>query len=162
MGEVKPKNITRTIFLVIICLIILAGYTLFNGPPFGQIIANYKIQKYVSIMYDDSEISKPWYNYISNFYHVKRYDNRGNNSEIRYYLYNNLIGDELLSDGINTHFNADLSRITKGFPGNIKIPYGYLSTSIYANGNYALRIEDLTIRQGLYILGIVNSDVDIT
>lgn len=161
----KIMDVIAVILFMIICFFILFVYSLFNGPPFGGILAENKILNYASAMYGSTQVStKAIYNFKDGYYHAEVSDEKGQNiKEIKFKLSENVLFDDIIQERVSIQFESDFSVIKESFPNTIQIPtQGFIYTVIYATGQYSVRIEELSLRNRLYILGIVNSDVNIT
>lgn len=154
----------KVIIVMILCFIGLFIYSLFNGPPFGGILAKSKILNYASAMYGNVQVvRKVKYNFKDQCYHAKvSGENNQTIKEIKYNLFENMLVDEFLTERISTQFNSDFSVDKEFFGDTIEIPKGHIFTAIDATNKYTGRIDDLNLTQRLYITGIINSDVSIT
>ncbi|SHI04107.1 hypothetical protein [Clostridium grantii] len=155
--------ILKVIIIVLLCFIGLFVFSLFKGPPFGGILAKNKILNYASAMYGDVQlVTKVDYNIKDQYYFAELSGgNNQNIKEIRYSLFENKLGDEVLMEKISTEFNSDFFVAKEFLQENIQITDGYIYTVIDANNKYTNKIEDLSLEQKLYILGIKNSDISI-
>lgn len=154
-----------SVFIIImICLLVLVIFSVFNGPPFGGALAKSKILNYTSVMYENVQVvTSVSYNLKDGCYNAELLDkNEQRITNIKYRIFKNKLIDYLGSKKISEQFDTDFSKAIQSFPNTIEIPQGHIFTEIYATDRYTKKIDDLNLSQKLYILGIKNFNLSIS
>lgn len=152
-----------TALIIAAFIVTLSVYSLFKGIPFGGIIAEHQVERYVTAVYGETQINaKAYYNFKSNSYTLEIAGTDGHLTETyRYDPYRNLIFDEALNETIGTRFDSDYLKAVAQFDEPLEFPKAIIYTSVRGTGNYTADTDKLPVVQKLYVLGIVNSNVDI-
>jgi len=157
-GLLCKKKWLRIVSMLLLAFIIIFGYSIFKGIPFGNYIAKAKIASYVKQVYGiNKKLKMPQYNFKDSYYLVDISDG-SYKFEISYDLLNNTIRDEKVNSAYNSLFQEKYQELSKSYNGNIKLPLADSYTLISANGKYSKNIYDLKCFQMVYILGIVSSE----
>lgn len=153
--DLKYKNIVTIILVIISAFIVIFGFSIFNGIPFGKYIAKARIENYVKQVYNITEVSMPKYNIENSDYYAIIQKN--SSFEISYNLRNNTINDERVQNAYSKQLVKEYDKLKKSYNVKIRLPFTVeIYTTIIANGNYSRDFLKITCYQKMDFMELVN------
>ena len=140
------RTLIKILPLLFLAFILIVGYSILNGIPFGKYIAKAKIKNYVKQVYLIDEVSLPKYNIEQGTYYATIQNN--SKFEIIYDLSKNIISDERVQRAYKTQLDKEFFEMRGSYSGNIKLSFTtFGSKSVVANGNYSRDFNKLTCNE---------------
>ncbi|MBU3100761.1 MULTISPECIES: YfjL-like protein [Clostridium] len=151
----KCNNIITIILVVISVFVVIFGYSIFNGIPFGKYIAKAKIENYVKQVYNITDVSIPKYNIENSDYYAIIQKN--SNFEITYNLRNNTIDDERVQNAYSKQLVNEYDKLKKSYNVKIRLPFTVeIYTTIIAKGNYSRNFLKIPCYQKIDFMELAN------
>lgn len=151
----KYNNIITIILVIISASVVIFGYSIFNGIPFGKYIAKAKIENYVKQVYNITDVSIPKYNIENSDYYAIIQKN--SNFEITYNLRNNTIDDERVQNAYSKQIVKEYDNLKKSYNVKIRLPFTVeIYTTIIANGNYSRNFLKIPCYQKINFMELAN------
>ncbi|MBU3176847.1 hypothetical protein KPL47_10740 [Clostridium estertheticum] len=151
----KYNNIITIILVIISAFVVIFGYSIFNGIPFGKYIAKAKIENYVKQVYNITDVSMPKYNIENSDYYAIIQKN--SNFEITYNLRNNTIDDERVQNAYSKQLVKEYDKLKKSYNVKIRLPFTVeIYTTIIANGNYSRNFLKIPCYQKMDFMELAN------
>ncbi|MBU3171481.1 YfjL-like protein [Clostridium estertheticum] len=151
----KYNNIITIILVIISAFVVIFGYSIFNGIPFGKYIAKAKIENYMKQVYNITDVSMPKYNIENSDYYAIIQKN--SNFEITYNLRNNTIDDERVQNAYSKQLVKEYDKLKKSYNVKIRLPFTVeIYTTIIANGNYSRNFLKIPCYQKMDFMELAN------